>query len=57
MNIKEKMLTLGIVVLTIVLQFLKTDILKLSKPFRAIRFLVWCTTMVNGLYIEREKNI
>ncbi len=66
MNIKEKMLTLGIVVLSIVLLITLPSAIKftarifltlLKNPLEALCFLTWCTTMVGvAIYIEeREK--
>ena len=66
MNIKEKMLTLGIVVLTIVLLISLPSAIKfttriflalLKNPLEALCFLTWCITMVGvAIYIEeREK--
>ena len=66
MNIKEKMLTLGIVVLSIVLLITLPSAIKftarifltlLKNPLEALCFLTWCTTMVGvSIYIEeREK--
>ena len=68
MNIKEKMLTLGIVVLSIVLLITRPSAIKftariflalLKNPLEAMGFLVWYTTMVGvAIYIEeREKAI
>ena len=68
MNIKEKMLTLGIVVLSIVLLITLPSAIKftarifltlLKNPLEALCFLTWCTTMVGvAIYIEeREKAI
>ena len=66
MNIKEKMLTLGIVVLSIVLLITLPSAIKftsrifltlLKNPLEALCFLTWSTTMVGvAIYIEeREK--
>ena len=66
MNIKEKMLTLGIVVLSIVLLITLPSAIKfttriflalLKNPLEALCFLTWCITMVGvAIYIEeREK--
>ena len=66
MNIKEKMLTLGIVVISIVLLISLPSAIKftarifltlLKNPLEALCFLTWCTTMVGvAIYIEeREK--
>ena len=66
MNIKEKMLTLGIVVLSIVLLITLPSAIKftarifltlLKNPLEALCFLTWCTTIVGvAIYIEeREK--
>ena len=66
MNIKEKMLTLGIVVLSILLLITLPSAIKftarifltlLKNPLEALCFLTWCTTMVGvAIYIEeREK--
>ena len=66
MNIKEKMLTLGIVVLSIVLLITLPSAIKFTarifltlfkNPLEALCFLTWCTTMVGvAIYIEeREK--
>ena len=66
MNIKEKMLTLGIVVISIVLLITLPSAIKfttriflalLKNPLEALCFLTWCTTMVGvAIYIEeREK--
>ena len=68
MNIKEKMLTLGIVVISIVLLITLPSAIKfttriflalLKNPLEALCFLTWCITMVGvGIYIEeREKAI
>tara|TARA_B100000925_G_C21820697_1_gene392760 strand:- start:404 stop:610 length:207 start_codon:yes stop_codon:yes gene_type:complete len=66
MNIKEKMLTLGIVVISIVLLITLPSAIKfttriflalLKNPLEALCFLTWCITMVGvAIYIEeREK--
>ena len=66
MNIKEKMLTLGIVVLSTVLLITLPSAIKfttriflalLKNPLEALCFLTWCITMVGvAIYIEeREK--
>ena len=68
MNIKEKMLTLGIVVISIVLLISLPSAIKFSariflallkNPLEAMGFLTWCITMVGvGIYVEeREKAI
>ena len=68
MNIKEKMLTLGIVVISIVLLISLPSAIKFSariflallkNPLEAMGFLDWCSTMVGvSIYIEeREKAI
>ena len=68
MNIKEKMLTLGIVVLNIVLLISLPSAIKFSariflallkNPLEAMGFRVWCSTMGGvAIYIEeREKAI
>ena len=68
MNIKEKMLTLGIVLISIVLLISLPSAIKftarlfltlLKNPLEALCFLTWCTTMVGvAIYIEeREKAI
>ena len=66
MNIKEKMLTLGIVVISIVLLITLPSAIKfttriflalLKNPLEALCFLTWCITIVGvAIYIEeREK--
>ena len=68
MNIKEKMLTLGIVLISIVLLISLPSAIKFSariflallkNPLEAMGFLIWCSTMVGvAIYIEeREKAI
>ena len=65
MNIKEKMLTLGIVVISIVLLITLPSAIKfttriflalLKNPLEALCFLTWCTTMVGvAIYIEERE--
>ena len=68
MNIKEKMLTLGIVVLSIVLLITLPSAIKFSarvflallkNPLEALAFLTWAITLLGvGIYVEeREKAI
>jgi hypothetical protein len=68
MNIKEKMLTLGIVVLSIVLLITLPSAIKftarvflalLKNPLEALSFLTWAITLLGvGIYVEeREKAV